>query len=43
MGVVSQSAADAERYKCVCAGRGDGISAASTGGVIVGYKTQELF
>jgi len=41
VGVISQPAADAERYRCAClhciqrlAGRGDGYSAASTGGVV---------
>jgi len=34
---VSQPGADAERYTCACwlDGRGDGISAASTGGFLV--------
>ena len=37
--------ADADRYRCACltqglAGRGDGISAASTGGVLVNLNTE---
>jgi len=39
VGVVSQPAADAERYRCACLhctlGVMTGISAASTGGVVV--------
>ena len=47
---VSQPGADAERYRCSClhctqglAGRGDGISAASTGGVLVILEQQNWF
>jgi len=31
---------DGERYRCACAGRGDGISASSTGGVLVKIDMQ---
>jgi len=53
VGVYSQPGADAERYWCAClhctqglAGRGDGLtgmSAASTGGVVVVSSSRILF